>query len=134
MSEVTAEVVESPKPVRPELWLVVYESGPRDDRSWFTDVYPNEAMATEALQGRLGKWPTAFIATVPASTAAPEPDWVAELCVDEKHHAKSWRNPTSGNWCVVCIRSGVDVEFGIGDTQQLAAKACVMKLRSGGAT
>lgn len=70
---ITAEVIEVPKPDRPELWANVYVNS---RGAWDCCVFEERLQAESAMRcPRVGD----CIVRVPASTAAAEPDAVEEL-------------------------------------------------------
>ncbi len=117
---ITAEVVEAPKPVRPELWIPLV----REDNGWWT--YGCDLTKEEALDEVSDK-DHVLLVRVPASTAAPEPDWVAEACdcFDATVRADK---PSRGYRCFT--QHGGEMRTFFGPTPALAAKACVERLRN----
>ncbi len=122
MNEVTAEVVEVPKPERPEMWVNIYFD---NGKTWSIGV--PRASKEDALKAAARDYHS--LIRIPASTTAPEPDWVAELL-------KSGRPIFAVHFdgLIQCQLHGSDSTKAYGPTPALAAKACVLKLRAGGAT
>lgn len=128
MNEVTAEVVEVPKPQWPTLYVaagIVVEDG-----SWM--VTGSSHGMEEARRNLLDFADPIVTAIVPASTAAPEPDWVAVLCEEGTVELSRVVQGDKKKYC--CLLKTDEAECGIDSTPALAAKACVLKLRAGGAT
>lgn len=102
---------------------------PPDGKWWWISCYYNHRilMALEHWE-RSGR---------PASTAAPEPDWVAVLC--GMGYAPQFSvNRDKTQYVCLAYADGTDpkclFESATGPTPALAAKACVERLRAGGAT
>ncbi len=131
MNEVTAEVVEVPKPQWPTLYVaagIVVEDG-----SWM--VTGSSHGMEEARRNLLDFADPIVTAIVPASTAAPEPDWVAELVDGRPMHYVKMNKPAKDRWRATLLNIYDEVlAFGEGPTPAMAAKACVERLRAGGAT
>ncbi len=119
MNEVIAEVVEVPKPERPELWVCLYA----DADGWaFEGPWATEELARHEAE----QWAYAHPVRIPASTAASEPDWIMELL-------RLGYDPliSFDSRCVNCIlwRGSTGELRGTGPDPQSAAKACVQRLR-----
>jgi len=136
---VTAEVVDAPKPERPELWVEVYREcyAAKPDEWWWETRLSETQQEADEFHARL---PGGITIHVPASTAAPEPDWVAELVSTGRWLVIS-KGSTLKFSCAATLPSGKGLlpseeeetederVYGEGPTPNLAAKACVENLR-----
>ena len=126
---VTAEIVEVPKPERPELWAALYQPV---ERSWMIS----------GLAKSLDKLKVAcYTATLPwipiripgtathPQPAAPVTDAVAELMAMEDVARVEFDKINGGCYCDVYSRSGRKMAMESGSNYQAAVSACLAKIR-----